>query len=229
MLYTIYKTTNTSNGKIYIGCHRTENLNDDYIGSGKALKYAISKYGKNSFVKEIMFVFHTEDEMLQKEREIVNEQFIKRTDVYNLKLGGEGSWDYVNATIRLPQIISRAKKGYIAAKLWQYRKPRRIKLIKRKPGSNGGWNIGYMAVICGGNRRYIPANVALPDGCSVGWKPKKIRQSKPRPKKYTDDMISAAIKNAQPKTISQILRVLGVNSVHGNALMRRRVKQLLPK
>ena len=36
--------------------------------------------------------------MDNKEAEIVNEEFLKRDDVYNLKLGGEGGWDYLNSS-----------------------------------------------------------------------------------------------------------------------------------
>ena len=46
MNYTIYKTTNTVNNKIYIGKHQTENINDSYLGSGISLERAINKYGK---------------------------------------------------------------------------------------------------------------------------------------------------------------------------------------
>jgi hypothetical protein len=47
----IYKTTNTSTDKYYIGKHSTDNINDDYLGSGVALKNAIKKYGKENNIK----------------------------------------------------------------------------------------------------------------------------------------------------------------------------------
>jgi group I intron endonuclease len=90
MFFTIYKTTNTQNGKFYIGKHQTENLSDGYLGSGSAIKEAIKKYGKNSFDKEILFIFETEAEMNQKEKEILTEEFISDRNNYNRGVGGEG-------------------------------------------------------------------------------------------------------------------------------------------
>jgi len=87
----IYKTTNLINGKIYIGYHASENIEkDSYLGSGYLLKKAIEKHGKKNFKREILHVFETQEEATKKEREIVNEEFIERDDVYNLCLGGFG-------------------------------------------------------------------------------------------------------------------------------------------
>lgn len=96
MFYTIYKITNQINGKFYIGSHKTKDLNDDYMGSGKYLKHAQEKYGIENFKKEILFVFDTAEEMYAKEAEIVNEDFLATENTYNIKIGGFGGWDYVN-------------------------------------------------------------------------------------------------------------------------------------
>jgi group I intron endonuclease len=90
MKYTIYKTTNKINNKVYIGKHQTLNPHDNYIGSGKALEEAIKKYGKSSFSKEVLFIFDTEAEMNDKEKELVNESFISTNLTYNMGVGGEG-------------------------------------------------------------------------------------------------------------------------------------------
>ena len=88
--YLVYKTTNTVNGMIYIGKHQTTDVDDLYLGSGTYLRKAINKYGVSSFKKEILFDFSSEKEMLDKERELVDEDFVKRRDTYNCVVGGQG-------------------------------------------------------------------------------------------------------------------------------------------
>ncbi|QIG65987.1 putative endonuclease [Ochrobactrum phage vB_OspM_OC] len=96
MYYTIYKTTCLINSKIYIGAHKTNDLEDGYLGSGKWLKRAILKYGLENFTKEILFIFDNEQEMYAKEAELVNEYFVKETTNYNIRIGGFGGWDHVD-------------------------------------------------------------------------------------------------------------------------------------
>lgn len=93
MYYLIYKTTNKMNGKYYIGAHKTKNKNDEYLGSGVALKQAIKKYGKENFVKEILYECSSEEEMFQLEENLVD--FIDENS-YNMRRGGKGGFDHID-------------------------------------------------------------------------------------------------------------------------------------
>lgn len=90
---TFYRIINLLNGKFYYGVHRTNNLNDNYLGSGKRIKYAIKKYGKENFVKEILFLFDTYKEALEYENLIVNESLVINPNCYNIRIGGKGGFE----------------------------------------------------------------------------------------------------------------------------------------
>ncbi len=86
--YTIYKITNKTNGKFYIGLHETKDLLDGYMGSGNEIKDEIYRIGEHNFFKEILYVFNNRQDMINKEGEIVNAEFVLREDTYNVVRGG---------------------------------------------------------------------------------------------------------------------------------------------
>lgn len=51
----VYMITNKINGKRYIGSSRKDKIDEDYYGSGKRIKYALKKYGKENFIREILW------------------------------------------------------------------------------------------------------------------------------------------------------------------------------
>jgi len=71
----VYLTINTVNGKCYIGDHSSNNLNDNYIGSGLYLLRAIKEYGKQNFKREILEFFDTKEEAFN-----AQEGYIKQYD-----------------------------------------------------------------------------------------------------------------------------------------------------
>ena len=87
----IYLTTNTINGKIYVGQHSTNNLEDGYIGSGTLLKLALQKYGKNNFSKEILAYTDTQNKLDYLEKFYIRKYKSRELkNGYNLTDGGSG-------------------------------------------------------------------------------------------------------------------------------------------
>ena len=66
-----YKITNLINNHFYYGVHNTDNLDDDYMGSGKRLHIAYQKYGIKNFKKEILKYFNTAKQAFEYEAEII--------------------------------------------------------------------------------------------------------------------------------------------------------------
>lgn len=94
MRYYIYKVTNKSNGKSYVGQHKVnpEEKFMRYLGKGLAIREAIRQYGRDNFTKEIL-----EEMEDTEERELVNEReryWIAKLNTmdpngYNLYPGGK--------------------------------------------------------------------------------------------------------------------------------------------
>ncbi len=115
----LYKTTNMINGKYYVGMHSTSNLEDGYLGSGKRLRYAINKYGKENFNKEVLQFFKSREELIKGEIEMVNETLINDQLCMNLKPGGRGGFcneEHKNKWIKTGQkiglIVIKFKRQY---------------------------------------------------------------------------------------------------------------------
>ena len=99
----VYLTMNIQNNKIYIGVHKTETPDkfDGYLGNGlwvtdtyllqhpkEPFHYAVKKYGIKNFKRKTLKVFDNRQDALDLERLLVDEEFIKRSDTYNITIGG---------------------------------------------------------------------------------------------------------------------------------------------
>lgn len=104
----VYLTTNLVNKKIYIGVHKCkEHEYSFYIGNGvyntvpstymhpkTKFQAAVKKYGPKNFKRVTIKEFDNEDDAYFLESELVDKEFLKRTDVYNMVLGGRAGVFY---------------------------------------------------------------------------------------------------------------------------------------
>lgn len=107
----VYKITNLVNGKIYIGKHSTDDINDGYMGSGVILHQAYKKYGLECFNKEVIDYYNNENELNQGEIYWIAQ--FNSTDPkigYNLTYGGEGKLGCKHSQ-ESKRKMSEAKKG----------------------------------------------------------------------------------------------------------------------
>lgn len=86
----IYLTTNNVNGKKYIGqCSFQNRFWKTYLGSGKHLKQAVKKYGKENFSREILQYADTREELSVLEIEFISKyNAVKDPSFYNVADGG---------------------------------------------------------------------------------------------------------------------------------------------
>lgn len=140
----LYKITNNINNKFYYGVH---SLNKNhYFGSGILIKKAIKTYGKNSFIKRILFEGSIGD-CYELEELIVSTDLVIDDECYNLCIGGIGGLK-LNGTKLNEFKISLAKRN--SERIWtEEMKSKistankgRISKLKGKKMENKGINTG---------------------------------------------------------------------------------------
>lgn len=148
--YLIYKITNNINGKHYIGQHKTNNVFDNYAGSGSLIIKAEEKYGLSAFTKEILFDFDNFNDMNDKEIELVQLSNCWPQDKmsYNLVLGGGsramngiinpmyGDFEHTKGF----RAENNRRKGKTLEEIWGKDKAKeiRLKTSKSTSGKNNG-------------------------------------------------------------------------------------------
>jgi len=148
MYYIVYQTKNLINNKTYIGVHKTNNINDGYIGCGiystisgdnlrrkinsnSALPKAVKKYGIKNFKREILSFFDSYDDALNEEAWLVDENWIKSADNYNVALGGNVGCNGWVMPESQKKHLSEKMKGRIVTKKTRNKIAEAIKGIKR--------------------------------------------------------------------------------------------------
>jgi hypothetical protein len=92
----IYKILCNVTNRYYIGMHSTDNLDDEYFGSGKRLWFSIQYHGKENHTKEIIEFLPSRKLLKEREEQIVNKKILDDDLCMNLKIGGEGG--FINDT-----------------------------------------------------------------------------------------------------------------------------------
>lgn len=112
--YTVYKHTNKTNGKIYIGVTKRKPEDRWKNGNGYTgmrFKRAIDKYGWDGFDHQIVFEHLSRDDAFEQEKRMIKEyDSANPVHGYNHALGGEGGGMYnIHHTEEAKQKIREAR------------------------------------------------------------------------------------------------------------------------
>ncbi len=113
--YYVYRIINLLDRKQYVGDHSTNDLNDNYLGSGILLKRDQKKYGKENFQKEILEFFNNKKESYNAQKKYIK---LYETHVsqggYNKNWTG-GQWPSAHSK-KTKKLISKGCMGKTSPK-----------------------------------------------------------------------------------------------------------------
>lgn len=92
----IYRVLCVVTGEYYIGMHSTDNLEDGYLGSGKALRQSYTTHGIFKHEFEALEFLPNKETLSRREAELVNQAVLNDPFCLNLKEGGYGGFDHLN-------------------------------------------------------------------------------------------------------------------------------------
>ena len=113
MYYYIYKITCTNGSfkdKFYFGQHTTENLDDNYKGTGALIKKYYKKY-PDDYIKEIICYCNSPEELNKKEYDIIH-PYLGDTNCLNLRDGGNCGTCSKEVKLKMSEALKKLYKEH---------------------------------------------------------------------------------------------------------------------
>ena len=152
---------------MYIGKHKSEILDESYLGSSPLLKKAIKKYGKENFTIEILEWCESDKDLNEREVYWINYYNAIEDDMYyNLNSGGYGGFDYINKNNLSPSRNhdTHPMLGKTGKECPNFGK----KHTQQTKDRLSEFRTGKISINNGIESRIIDSNDVIPDGWSRG-------------------------------------------------------------
>ena len=212
----VYVIVNKINLKLYFGSHswEGEGLDPSYLGSGKIIKQAVKKYGRDNFIIQPIKFYPTVEECRKAEEELLRKYDIANNQYcYNIKNSAIG-WDKgLKRSEEFRRKISESKKGCKLSD--EHRK----KIAQAMTGEN---NPMYNKNFSEEHRKNL----------SQAHKGKPVSETQKdallQANNYRKTPVVAIDKNGKVKIFesqNECSRVLGVNDGNINSCLKGRIKQ----
>lgn len=162
----IYITTNMLNNKQYIGL-KYGDFDEKYLGSGKCLKLAINKYGRNNFKVKVIFYAYTKEHLNWAEKNFIEEyNAVISDEFYNIAKGGN-SWGSTHLEETKRKISStRKSRNYIPHNKGVPDPKSRVRMILRNPMHNTECVNKRLNTLAD---KLYPKHISFCEYCSAKW------------------------------------------------------------